>query len=66
VAELVYRYDRNPERPLLEEGVTVGWIVQWTGEPGPGRILKCAALVDDEGHVFVEPTGEWEDTTITA
>ena len=66
MAEVMYRYNPEPVEPFLKEGVTQGWVVQWTGEPGPGRSLKVAALVDDEGNVFLEPTGEWEDVTVTA
>lgn len=58
-------YDAEPLKPLFEEGVTQGWLVEWTGEPGPGRCRKVAALTDSEG-VVLEPNGEWEDVTVTA
>jgi hypothetical protein len=64
VRDLAYRYDATPARPLFEEGVTVGHQVMWSGVPGPARIRPVALLVDSDGHMSVEPTGEWQDTTV--
>lgn len=63
MSEYVYEYDPAPE-PLLKEGVTDLWQVVWSGEPGPAKVRRVAALVDDEGVVTIEPTGEWQDSTV--
>lgn len=64
-ADLVYYYRDAPEEPFFKEGVTQGWLVNWTGEPGPAKMLKVVALVDGDGFVSVEQNGEWVDTTVT-
>lgn len=61
----VYRYDPRPESPQpFKEGVTAGYEVMWSGSPGPAMLRPVAMLVDADGNVTVEPTGEWEDTTV--
>lgn len=60
-----YRYDPTPAGPLLEEGVTRAWYVIHSGKPGPATAVEVAALVDAEGNVFIEQTGEWEPVTVT-
>lgn len=60
----VFCYDPKPAKPLVEEGVTVGHQVIWTGRPGPAQIRPVAVLVDAGGNVILEPTGEWRDTNV--
>lgn len=48
--DLVYRYDPEPEP--LEPGVTAGYIVVWSGAPGPAMIAKAVRLVGDGNSVF--------------
>lgn len=65
VRDLVYRYDPRPAPAQpFEEGVTTGYQVMWSGRPGPARLRPVAMLVDEDGHVVVEPTGEWQDTNV--
>lgn len=61
-----FRYYTSPPEPLFKEGVTRGFLVMWTGEPGPARCLQLAALADGDGIVSVEQDGEWKDVTVTA
>lgn len=59
-------YDAQPTKPLVEEGVTEAWLVEWSGEPGPARARKVAALMDGDGVMAVEQDGGWEPVTVTA
>jgi hypothetical protein len=63
---LTFRYHKDPPGPLLKEGVTQGWYVLWSGEPGPAKSCKAVALVDADGVMSIEQDGEWEDVTVTA
>lgn len=61
----VYVYDPQPAPPEpFEEGVTSGYQVVWSGGPGPGLLRPVQLIVDADGVVVVEPTGEWQDTTV--
>lgn len=63
--ELVaFKYCPDPKRPLFEEGVTAGRLVLWSGEPGPAISIPMAALMDDEGEVVFEPTGDPQEITV--
>jgi hypothetical protein len=67
MAELIYNYDPKPNRPLFEEGATIGWLVIHEGEPAVGdpiRYAKCVAMTDEDGYVFVEVTDEFRDGRI--
>lgn len=58
-----FSYDpTEASRPLLEEGVTRGWVVVHNGI-GPARCMEVVSLVDQEGGVIVS-TGEWQDVTV--
>lgn len=48
----------------FEEGITKGYLVAWVGEPGPAQMLEVVALSDGDGNVWLEPTGEWQETTV--
>lgn len=61
---LVYHYDPTPVTPKHEAGVTQGWIVLWSGKPGPAVVAPAAMLIDDEGVVNVVQTGEAYDTEV--
>lgn len=61
----VYRYDPRPASPQpLKEGVTTGYEVLWSGAPGPAMLRPVAVLVDEDGHVTLEPTGDWQNTNV--
>lgn len=66
MAEMTYRYNPKPDAPLLKEGVTTGWQVLWSGEPGPAKCRKVQALVDEAGSVVLVPVEDWQDVTVTA
>lgn len=61
---MTFHYYPAKMEPLIKEGTTTGWQVLWSGEPGPAKVRKVLALVDDEGMVVLEPLDEWVDTTV--
>lgn len=62
--ETVFYFYEEPEPEPA--GVTVAYLYEWSGEPGPARYMPVVAAVDGEGHGFIEPTGEWNDCIVTA
>lgn len=60
--DLTYVYE--PPEPFFEEGVTTGTLVLWDGTPGPAQRMDVTVLADADGNAWVEPTGEWQDTTV--
>jgi len=62
--DLVYQYDPTPEEPRFKEGVTDVWLYLWSGEPGPAKAMKMAALSDGGWDVSIVPNGEWQDVTV--
>lgn len=61
---LTYYVYEEPERK--PSGVASGYLVVWTGEPGPGQCMPVAALTEDDGTWHIVRNGEFSDVTITA
>lgn len=66
--------DRDPETfiydpgeagdQFFKPGATTGYVVLWSGEPGPAHVAAAVAFADEDGQSFVEQTSEFEPTTI--
>jgi hypothetical protein len=47
-----------------EAGVERGWLVHWTGEPGPALRVEVSILHDGDGGSSTEMVGEWVDCEV--
>lgn len=60
---MTYQYDPGVAA-VFKEGVATGNLVMWMGKPGPAQRLEVTIIADGEGNAWIEPTGEWQETTV--
>ena len=63
--DMRFSYDPEPARePRMKPGATIGYVVMWSGKPGPAKAAKAVAFTDDDGDGFID-VGEFEDIEVT-
>lgn len=66
VEPLTFWYYEQPEPPpdAPEAGVQTGWVVLWSGEPGPAQVAEAAMLHDGKGEFDVVLKGEFAECQV--